>query len=139
FCTTDFELCFQCSGDGQLCELGGQVVPSPTSVCNFNTEEVCTFVDGTIESCMPDTDGVCFGGGGDTDGSETTSATSVGFIISDVSTDPTFGGGSFEEGGFVSDGGSKVDGGSFGEVGGSEVDGGSFGEEGTTTFGDDGG
>ncbi|HWB77564.1 MAG TPA: hypothetical protein VG755_21510 [Nannocystaceae bacterium] len=141
FCTSDFNFCFQCSGDGQLCELEGQDVPSPSSVCNFSTEELCTFVDGTIESCMPDTEGVCFGGGGTEETGDAT-ATSFGFIVSDVTTDPTIGG-SFEEGGFVSTGGSEVDGGSFDEGGfvsdgGSEVDGGSF-DEGGTSFGEEGG
>jgi hypothetical protein len=143
FCTSDFEFCFSCSGDGQTCELQGQSVPSPTPVCNFNSEELCTFVDGTIESCMPDVEGVCFGsGGGDTDG-ETTSATSFGFIIGD-----TEGG---EIGGFIASGESEVGGGSvsFGDTdagnfessGGGEVDGGSFDGGGgeSTSFGDDGG
>lgn len=146
FCTTDFDFCFACSGDHQLCETEGQSVPSPSQVCNFNTNEVCTFVDGTVESCMPDVEGLCFGGGGgDTDGVSTT-ATSGAFISggeSEVTGDPSFGGsisltgGSFDEGGFVSEGGSEVEGGSFEEGG--FVSGGSFEDGGSeTTFGDGG-
>lgn len=130
FCTTDFEFCFACSDDHQLCELDGQPVPSPSQVCNFSTDEVCTFTDGTIDSCTEDTEGVCFGGGeGESGGSESDTITSGGFISggeSEVS-DPSFGSFDEEGGGFVSDGGSEVDGGSFDDGG-----------EGSTSFGEGG-
>jgi hypothetical protein len=144
-CTDDFELCFFCSDDGQVCELFGQEVPSPSQVCNFDTGEVCTFEQGTVSQCGPDTEEICFGGGGDTGGFD-----SGGFVSggeSDggggfISVGGTEGGGSggfdsggFDSGGFIGDGG---------EVTGSvsitaTSDGGDF-DEGGTSFGEsDGG
>jgi hypothetical protein len=136
FCTTDFQFCFACSGDHQTCDLSGQEVPSPSQVCNFSTNDICTFIEGTIDSCAPDTEGLCFGGGGES-GGETDTFGSGGFIgESEVGGDVDEGsevsevdGGSFDEGGFIS---ATAEGGSFDEGGES------FGET-TSTTSDDGG
>jgi len=148
-CTSDFEFCFECTAEGDLCELFGQPVPSPSEACNFSTGELCTFDQGTISACGPDVEGVCFGGGGESDVD-----TGAVFIVSDVTTDPTFGG---EEvgGSEVSEVGGDpsfpgTDGGdfgtvSFGEESFSDVDTGgfvttfgTFDEGGETTFGEGG-
>ena len=101
-CTTDFQFCFVCSGDGQTCDLGSQSVPSPSQVCNFETGGVCVFDEGTISACGPDTEGLCFGGGGD-DGGDTEGNGSGAFIVTD---DASFSAtGAFDSGGFVGDAG----------------------------------
>ncbi len=131
-CTPGFEACFVCSGDGAVCELEGQEIPSPTPVCAFDNEQLCTFVDGTLEDCGPDVEGICFGGGGgDTDGfgSSGTGFGSGGFVSG-----ASFSVGSDTEGGFGTDsfssGGVGTD--SFGgdSFGGEE---GGFGSSGSST------
>ncbi len=123
-CTTDFLFCFECSEDGQICELFDQEVPSPSEVCNFSNEQLCTFTDGTIGGCGPDEDGVCFGGGGTEDTGDPTDATA---------TDPSI------SGGFIVSGEGDVGGEESSEVGGTFGETGDGGEtEGGDEFGGDG-
>ena len=131
-CTPGFEACFICNEEGTVCELEGQEVPSPTPACSFDNGQLCTFVDGMLEDCGPDVEGICFGGGGggggDTDGSSGGFG-SGGFVTTDPSfsgsdTEGGFGTGGFESGGFIVSASATVGG---GEEGG-------FGESGSTGF-----
>lgn len=140
-CSPSFEFCIVCNEDGSECELEGQEIPSPATVCSFNTGEVCTFVDGTLTDCMPDSEGICDGFGGGGGGG---SSGSSGGFASDTSPGGSFGSdteGSAESGGFGS--GAFIDpsesggtGGGFSTSGGSGSSGG-FG--GSSGFGSSGG
>ncbi|MBV1857350.1 MAG: hypothetical protein KUG77_02985, partial [Nannocystaceae bacterium] len=123
-CTPEFDLCFVCNDDGTQCELEGQTVPSPTTVCSFESGEVCTFADGMLGDCVPDVEGICFGGGG-TGGTGGFGSSSGG----------GFGTGGFDSGGFISgSAGGGFSSGSF-SSGGSDTEGGSAGTEGFGSFG----